>query len=103
MAAAAHPTAPPQTEIWLTVHDASAMLGVSPATLRRWSVNGEVEAFIARHERVYVIEMNRDGQLQTILRAELPEVATRLESLANQPGQHLPTNRRFDHIPVTGH
>lgn len=45
MAAAAHPTAPPQTEIWLTVHDASAMLGVSPATLRRWSVNGEVEAF----------------------------------------------------------
>lgn len=32
-------------ETWLSVQDASAMLGVSPATLRRWSANGEVEAF----------------------------------------------------------
>lgn len=32
-------------QVWLTVHDASAMLGVSPATLRRWSAAGEVEAF----------------------------------------------------------
>ena len=32
-------------EVWLSVHEASAMLGVSPATLRRWSAAGEVEAF----------------------------------------------------------
>lgn len=32
-------------ETWLSVQEASAMLGVSPATLRRWSANGEVEAF----------------------------------------------------------
>lgn len=32
-------------EVWLSVQDASAMLGVSPATLRRWSTAGEVEAF----------------------------------------------------------
>ena len=57
--------------------------------LRALPINGEVEAFIARHERVYVIEMNRDGQLQNILRAELPEVATRLESLALLDGMPL--------------
>lgn len=32
-------------ETWLSVQDAAAMLGVSPATLRRWSAAGEVEAF----------------------------------------------------------
>jgi hypothetical protein len=32
-------------EVWLGVHEASAMLGVSPATLRRWSVAGKVETF----------------------------------------------------------
>ena len=35
----------PDAEVWLSVQDASAMLGVSPATLRRWSAAGEVEAF----------------------------------------------------------
>jgi hypothetical protein len=32
-------------EVWLGVHDASAMLGVSPATLRRWSVAGQIVTF----------------------------------------------------------
>lgn len=35
----------PQPEVWVSIHEASAMLGVSPATLRRWSAAGEVEAF----------------------------------------------------------
>lgn len=33
------------TEQWLSVHDACSLLGVSPATLRRWSAAGEVQAF----------------------------------------------------------
>lgn len=32
-------------EEWLTVHDACALIGVSPATLRRWSAAGDIEAF----------------------------------------------------------
>ncbi len=30
---------------WLTIHEASALVGVSPATLRRWCNAGEVRAF----------------------------------------------------------
>ena len=30
---------------WLTVHEACALIGVSPATLRRWSAAGDVQAF----------------------------------------------------------
>jgi len=32
-------------EEWLTVHEACALIGVSPATLRRWSAAGDVQAF----------------------------------------------------------
>jgi Predicted site-specific integrase-resolvase len=32
-------------EVWLGVQDASDLLGVSPATLRRWSTAGKVRAF----------------------------------------------------------
>jgi len=32
-------------EEWLTVHDACALIGVSSATLRRWSAAGDVQAF----------------------------------------------------------
>jgi len=41
-------TRTPQTdavEEWLSVHDACALIGVSPATLRRWSAAGDVQAF----------------------------------------------------------
>ena len=32
-------------EEWLTVHEACALIGVSTATLRRWSAAGDVQAF----------------------------------------------------------
>jgi len=32
-------------EEWLTVHEACVLIGVSPATLRRWSAAGDVQAF----------------------------------------------------------
>jgi excisionase family DNA binding protein len=36
---------PEVREKWLTVQQASALIGVAPATLRRWSAAGEVPAF----------------------------------------------------------
>ena len=61
--------------------------------LRALPINDEVEAFIAGHDRVYVIEMNRDGQMHILLSSELPGVATRLESLALLDG--LPLTARW--------
>lgn len=37
--------APMSAEEWISVHEACALIGVSPATLRRWSDAGEIRAF----------------------------------------------------------
>ncbi|HEX5588706.1 MAG TPA: helix-turn-helix domain-containing protein [Candidatus Limnocylindrales bacterium] len=38
--------APRAPRAWLTIHEASDLVGVSPATLRRWTEAGDVEAFV---------------------------------------------------------
>ncbi len=35
----------PVREEWLTLHEACSLVGVSPATLRRWSDNGDIRTF----------------------------------------------------------
>jgi 2-oxoglutarate ferredoxin oxidoreductase subunit alpha len=57
--------------------------------LRALPINEEVRAFIERHDRVYVVENNMDGQLAIILRSELPDLATRMISLAKCDGMPL--------------
>jgi len=37
-------TRPPRA--WMTIHEASDLIGVSPATLRRWTEAGDLEAFV---------------------------------------------------------
>jgi 2-oxoglutarate ferredoxin oxidoreductase subunit alpha len=51
-----------------------------------------VSQFVADHERVYVIEMNRDGQMHKILQTEMPEMATKLVSLSLLDGMPLTAN-----------
>jgi 2-oxoglutarate/2-oxoacid ferredoxin oxidoreductase subunit alpha len=44
----------------------------------------DVAAFVARHERVYVVEQNRDGQLYGLLRIELPDhLISRMHTLSS--------------------
>lgn len=38
--------APCPPRAWLTIHEASDLVGVSPATLRRWTEAGDLEAFV---------------------------------------------------------
>ncbi|MFN8586818.1 MAG: 2-oxoacid:acceptor oxidoreductase subunit alpha [Candidatus Eisenbacteria bacterium] len=45
-----------------------------------------VHEFVRRHERVYVVEQNRDGQLREKLAAEAPDVAGRLHSVLHYDG-----------------
>jgi 2-oxoglutarate ferredoxin oxidoreductase subunit alpha len=49
--------------------------------------------FIRQHSHVYVIEMNRDGQLHQLLTLEYPAQATRLRSIAFTDG--LPLTAQF--------
>ena len=61
-------------------------LRCSSMRLRALPIGEVVRAFIEAHELVVVVEMNRDGQLAAILRAELPDLAPRIESVAYLDG-----------------
>jgi 2-oxoglutarate/2-oxoacid ferredoxin oxidoreductase subunit alpha len=61
--------------------------------LRAYPFNEELVAFIDAHERVYVIEQNRDAQLLQLLKLELsPERQTKLRSVLHYNG--LPIDAR---------
>jgi 2-oxoglutarate ferredoxin oxidoreductase subunit alpha len=61
--------------------------------VRAFPFSSAVEDFVRRHERVYVVEHNRDGQLFDLLKIELPaELVSRLQSLARIDG--LPADAR---------
>lgn len=49
----------------------------------------EVKEFLAAHEKNYVVELNRDGQMYDLLLIDNPEFATRLVSLAHIDGLPL--------------
>jgi 2-oxoglutarate ferredoxin oxidoreductase subunit alpha len=49
----------------------------------------EVREFIRLHERNYVVELNRDGQLKNILQTEFPEQGSQLRSMAHLDGLPL--------------
>jgi 2-oxoglutarate ferredoxin oxidoreductase subunit alpha len=61
--------------------------------VRGYPFSREVHAFVERHERVYVVEQNRDGQLAALLRLDVaPELAPRLRTIAHVHG--LPLDAR---------
>lgn len=57
--------------------------------LRALPIKDEVKQFIAEHDRLYVVELNRDGQLHAILQTEVPDMATKLISLSYLDGMPL--------------
>jgi 2-oxoglutarate ferredoxin oxidoreductase subunit alpha len=55
--------------------------------IRALPVSDEVANFVSRHERVYVVEQNRDGQVASVLRARLPgSLADRLVTIPHYNG-----------------
>jgi 2-oxoglutarate ferredoxin oxidoreductase subunit alpha len=61
--------------------------------LRAYPFTREVHDFIEQHERVYVVEQNRDAQMLTLLKLDLkPELITRLRSISHLDG--LPLDAR---------
>ena len=57
--------------------------------IRSLPPGNEVRDFIDNYDRVYVVELNRDGQMHRILRLEFPELSNRLISLSIQDGLPL--------------
>jgi 2-oxoglutarate/2-oxoacid ferredoxin oxidoreductase subunit alpha len=61
--------------------------------LRALPFSPDVAAFVARHDRVYVVEQNRDGQVYGLLRTELPDhLVSRIQSI-----------RHYNGVPVDAH
>ena len=61
--------------------------------VRAIPISGQVGDFIRKHERNYVVEMNRDGQLHQLLSLEYPQETLKLKSIAYTDG--LPMTARF--------
>jgi 2-oxoglutarate/2-oxoacid ferredoxin oxidoreductase subunit alpha len=70
-----------------------AGVNVDYMRVRALPLSPDVATFIGRHERVYVVEQNRDGQLYGILRTELP---THLIS-------NLASVRHYNGVPIDAH
>ena len=67
-------------------------LMVSYMRLRALPFNDELEAFVARYERVYVVEQNRDAQVMQLIKLELahrPELLSKLHSILNYDGHPI--------------
>jgi 2-oxoglutarate ferredoxin oxidoreductase subunit alpha len=60
--------------------------------LRALPAAASVFEFIEKHQRVYLIEQNRDGQMRQALALENPEAAARLISILS-----------YDGLPVEAH
>jgi len=59
-----------------------AGLSTSYLRLRAYPFTPELAAFLARHDRVYVVEQNRDAQMAALMRMDLPaDLAAKIRSV----------------------
>lgn len=67
--------------------------------LRAYPFTREVHDFIRQHERVYVVEQNRDAQMLSLLKLDIePSLVTRLRSVAHLDGLPIDARSVTDHI-----
>jgi 2-oxoglutarate/2-oxoacid ferredoxin oxidoreductase subunit alpha len=81
-------TAPAMTEA--LDHFDAAEIAVDALRVRAFPFNAEVERFIAEHERVFVVEQNRDAQLRSLV----------VNELEIDPAKLLPV-LHYDGTPIT--
>jgi 2-oxoglutarate ferredoxin oxidoreductase subunit alpha len=77
------------------VHQLDAEQGIKADFLRVRALpfTEEVSEFVNRYDQIFVVEMNRDGQLKQLLTMEYPERAAHLKSVAY--GDGLPAAARW--------
>ncbi len=69
--------------------------------LRAIPFTEQVDEFVSQHEKIYVVEMNRDGQLHQLLTIEYPQYATRFISVAFMDG--LPLTAKYVQEAIATH
>jgi 2-oxoglutarate ferredoxin oxidoreductase subunit alpha len=70
---------------------AAAGRAVDYLRVRALPLSDDVAAFVSRHQHVYVVEQNRDGQLYDLIRLALPAgLVERLRSIRHYNGQPIP-------------
>jgi 2-oxoglutarate ferredoxin oxidoreductase subunit alpha len=73
------------------VVEARQSVEVDYLRVRALPLSDDVARFVARHQRVYVVEQNRDGQLFDLVRLALPaELVGRVRSIRHYNGQPIP-------------
>jgi 2-oxoglutarate ferredoxin oxidoreductase subunit alpha len=89
---------------------AEAGVAASYCRLRALPAPDDVAEFVARHDRVYVVEQNRDAQVYGVLRASLPiDLVPRLRSITHYNGMPIsasdvstPLLRHERRVPAAG-
>jgi len=60
----------------------------------------EVDKFLAKHDQFFIVEMNRDGQMDQILKTEYPQFAPKLKSVAF--GDGMPASAKWVREGILG-
>ena len=78
---------------------AEAGLETDYLRVRAWPFSRAVRDFVAAHDRTYVVEQNRDGQLAALLKLDLPpEQVARIRGVAHVTGLPLDARSVTDEI-----
>jgi 2-oxoglutarate ferredoxin oxidoreductase subunit alpha len=89
----AHGSSDPALREALAQLKAEAGFEADSLRVRAWPFAAAVHDFVAAHDRVYVVEQDRDAQLQALLKLDLdPALSGRLRSIAHCTG--LPLDAR---------
>ena len=68
-------------------------LHVDTLRIRAFPMTREVEEFIASHDRIFVVEQNRDAQMRTLISTDLGVATDRWTPILHFNG--MPTSARF--------
>ena len=61
--------------------------------LRALPFTKEVDSFLAKYDQIFIVEMNRDGQMDQILKTEYPQYALNFKSVAH--GDGMPASAKW--------
>jgi len=91
-------TLPAVEEVRAKLYDQS--ITSSFMRIRSLPFSEKVRDFVQRYQRLYVIELNRDGQMHKLLSMEYPELAEKTYSLSRSDGLPLTASWILDNLPV---